>query len=43
MEEKEFHLKDHIMEIEKVMQDKHCAALLKYVNYKDSQGALSKL
>ena len=42
MEEKEFHLKDHIMEIEKVMQDKHCAALLKYVNYKDSQGAFEQ-
>ena len=32
MEEKKFHLKDHIMEIEKVMADKHCAALIKYVD-----------
>lgn len=41
MEQEKFHLKDHIMEIEKVMGIPQCAALLKYVSFKDSQGAFN--
>ena len=41
MEQEKFHLKDHIMEIDKVMGIPQCAALLKYVSYKDTQGAFN--